>query len=628
MIWVADLEADGLLVSATRVWCGVFKNIKTGELRKFRPNEIDEMLSFMDTCEVLVFHNGTDYDFPLLKKLYNYEYGGKKVDTLLMSRLQQPERKAPFGSNKPHSIEAWGIRFGHHKPEHEDWTQFSEEMLHRCTEDVHITHKVLKYLIDEGKGHDWKRAHILTRDMFEVLQLQEEYGWLFDQEYADKCISLLTHWISRIDRILLPVLPMRLNILEQKVKGEYKYVAKPFLKDGSYAKTVVDYAGRCDWDLSTRYVSGPYSRICYNLVDLGSNDQTKEYLLGMGWVPEVWNYSKKTGERTSPKLSQTDEFIGVSGFTGKLMAKRVVLRHRRSQMQGWIDRVRPDGRVAQRITGICTTGRLKHSGIVNVPGSDKLFGKPMRKVFSCREGYKIVGVDSAGCQNRMLAARVGDPNFTEILINGDKEKGTSIHQINQKAILKYAGFEPPYKISKNLNYAFMFGATDPKLASTANVPVSLGPKIREGLLSVSPGFKDLVDSLTKEWRSTARVARNRWGKTEYRDGYVVGLDGRPILIREEHKILVFVLQCDEAILMQTAVVLLHRWLQDRGWIYGEDYGFCAHAHDEFQAEVKDDRVQEYKELAELSITQAGIDLGIQCPHEGEADVGLNWLETH
>ena len=111
-------------------------------MNKFGPNEVPQMMDFMDTCDVCVMHNGVGYDWPLLRKLYGYEYQGKKIDTLLMSRLQQPERSRPIGCNAgPHSIEAWGMRLGRSKPEHEDWSRFSKEMLHRCTEDVEIQHQ-------------------------------------------------------------------------------------------------------------------------------------------------------------------------------------------------------------------------------------------------------------------------------------------------------------------------------------------------------------------------------------------------------------------------------------------------------------------------------------------------------
>ncbi len=95
-VCVGDLEANGFLRIANKVWCGVFKNIKTGELHKFRPHQIKEMLDFLDTVDVLIMHNGIGYDWPLLERLYGYKYKGKKVDTLIMSRLLNPKRLVPL----------------------------------------------------------------------------------------------------------------------------------------------------------------------------------------------------------------------------------------------------------------------------------------------------------------------------------------------------------------------------------------------------------------------------------------------------------------------------------------------------------------------------------------------------
>ena len=177
---VADLEADGLLDTATIVWCGVFKDRDTKEVFKFRPHQIEAMLKFMDTCSELQMHNGIGYDFPLLRKLYGYEYKGKKIDTLVLSRLLNPKRTLPFNCpNKrigPHSVEAWGYRVGRGKPEHEDWSKFSEDMLHRCSEDVEIQFMIYDELMKETSKGDWSVAIPLTMKLFELLQRQEEYG--------------------------------------------------------------------------------------------------------------------------------------------------------------------------------------------------------------------------------------------------------------------------------------------------------------------------------------------------------------------------------------------------------------------------------------------------------------------
>ena len=150
-----DVEANGFLHQATKVHCGVVKELD-GEVTKFRPNQIEDFLKHLETFDVLIAHNGIGYDFPLLRKLYNWEYKGKIVDTLIMSRLLNPKRMVPFNCpNKkagPNSIESWGWRVGRGKPEHNDWENYSEEMLHRCAEDTEILELTYKALLEEAKG--------------------------------------------------------------------------------------------------------------------------------------------------------------------------------------------------------------------------------------------------------------------------------------------------------------------------------------------------------------------------------------------------------------------------------------------------------------------------------------------
>lgn len=571
-------------------------------------------------------HNGVEYDIPLLKKVLGYEYKGKIVDTLIMSRLQRPHRAMPFGCTAgPHSVEAWGLRFGIPKPEHEDWSQFSPEMLHRCEQDVEIQWRILVSLLEEGKGQEWKQAHKTTFKLFDILRQQEEYGWLVDQEYMGTCVSTLTRWMDRIDGAVQNYLPL-LCEKPSKIKGEYAYYKNPFTKTGKVQAYVQRYLYQFDDDYDLSTVRGPFSKVGFRRVDLNSNKETKDFLLSQGWQPEAWNTNDK-GERTSPKLNHNESFNGINGTLGRLIARRVQCRHRRSQIEGWFKAVRSDGRIGQRISGIASTGRLTHNRIVNVPGDEAFFGKQMRKCFVCKDGFKIVGVDSAGCQNRMLAARVGDPDFTEALVNGRKEDRTSIHFLNQAAITKVAGFTPSYKVCKNLNYAFLFGASDRKLATTANVSESTGPLIREALYSVAPGLQEVVERLQAEWRSTAKRRAGKYGVEHY-NGYVRGLDGRPVYIETEHRLLVYMLQSDEALLMQYALIFLYDWLSEKGWVHGREYGFVANVHDEIQAEVREDLAQEYADLACKAIVYAGEYLNIQCPHQGDSDIGNNWYETH
>ena len=627
-MYVFDIEANDLLETATKFWCGVFKNVNTGRVYKFTSPMLDQMVQWLEIEQPhLIGHNIIDYDFPLLKKLTGYEHKGQITDTLLISKLHKPNRfPHPRCPNKkaPHSLENWGYRVGRGKPEHNEWSRFSRAMLHRCTEDVEITLLVHYALQEEAKGYNWESAYKLTHKLFTILQKQEEFGFLIDKDLLSKSIRMLSRWQDKINKALEPHLPFICTPEELKVKGEYKWVTKPFLKNGKLNTNVNKWLKVNG--LKNPNIRGPFSRIVFRKVSLDKSVELKDLLLKMGWIPREWNVDD-SGKETSPKLSHKDNFEGVKGRVGSLMCKYVICKHRKSQLQGFIKRLREDDRLPGVVTGLATTGRAKHGVIANIPGKQSFFGKQMRKIFTCRPGYVIVGTDAAGCQNRMLAARVGDPFFTKTLIEGKKEDKTSIHFVNQRAFAD-RGYHIEYEMCKNLNYGTLFGASNAKLGRMIGGSPDDGQQIREAILGVAPGFEELVKDLTNEWRSNAKMKIDKWGKPVYKDGWIKGLDGRPIFIESEHTILVYMLQSDEAIMMSAAYCFLYKWATATIGEHGKDWGFLIWNHDEYQAEVKEELAEEFVKLAEKAIVKAGEFYNIACPQAGEAKIGRTWYETH
>lgn len=143
---VFDLEGNGLREDITTVWCASFFDIDMK--RKFSiTSEEDryqsQIYEVLKKSTLLIGHNIIDYDFPVLEELYGIKYTGEIFDTLVVSRLLNPDREGG------HSLDAWGRRVGRSKPEHEDWSQFSEEMLHRNQEDVEINYLVYLELLKE-----------------------------------------------------------------------------------------------------------------------------------------------------------------------------------------------------------------------------------------------------------------------------------------------------------------------------------------------------------------------------------------------------------------------------------------------------------------------------------------------
>lgn len=622
---VFDIEANGLLDTVTAVHCAVFENLDTGEVKKFTPETIHELKAYVESFDVLIGHNIISYDLPVMQMIQDINFKGKIVDTLVMSRLLEPKRRLPINAvNRkagPHSLYAWGVRLGVDKPEHEDWENYSPEMLHRCTEDVRINVRLYHELLREAKGKSWKKAFQLSFKLFENLHKQEQYGWKVDREHMLRSIHMLDNWIRRIDEVLIPRLPLVLEINESKVKGEYNYIKKPFLKTGRPAKSTVDFYREVGVPDDADLVCGVFSRVSFRRLDLDSRDETVQFLLELGWEPLEWN-TNDAGDRTSPKLSKDDPFEGIEGKLGKLIAKRVQCRHRKSSIEGLMKLIRPDGSIPSVINNLTDTARATHRNIVNIPKVGSFFGKQMRQIFVAREGMVLVGTDSDSCQLRMLGARMGSDAYIKALTTGDKTKGTDLHSLTKKI-----GELESRDIAKNVIYCLLFGGGDTKLGKTARMP-GRGTELRAKLYQGFDGLEELVERLKREWKATAKKRWSvKWNKMEYYDGYITGLDGRPIKVPYEHQLLVYLLQSDEAIMMSAAYNLANKRLSAK-YEYGVDFGFVAWYHDEYTVECKPQIAEDVKKICEQAIVDAGKFFKIICPHVGDGKIGNSWFAIH
>jgi DNA polymerase I-like protein with 3'-5' exonuclease and polymerase domains len=409
---------------------------------------------------------------------------------------------------------------------------------------------------------------------------------------------------------------------EIKKAGEYNYVKKPFLKSGEYSEAVSSWCARSGISTDDRPVGGCFSRISFRPTDLNSNQETKDFLLGEGWEPLEWN-TNDAGERTSPQLSKDDPFEGINGKIGKLVAKRVQCRQRRSIIEGLRKLIRPDGRIGSAVNTLAVTARATHRNIVNIPKATSFYGKQMRRIFTSKDGFVLVGTDSDGCQLRMLAGRMNNPTYTAALVTGDKKKGTDNHSLTAKI-----GELESRDIAKNVMYCLLFGGGDGKLAKTAKKPVGSGANLRDRLYRGLEGLGELVEMLTKEWRKTARQRYNpKFNRMEYFDGFITGLDGRPIKVPFEHQLLVYLLQSDEAIMMTKAYNKMCADLNNK-YVHGVDYGVVCWYHDEYTVECREEIAEDVKKICEGAIPWAGEFYKISCPHLGQGAIGKNWYSIH
>lgn len=670
---IVDIEADGLYQEATMIHCAVFKCDDTNRVWRLRKKE--SIIKMLEKCTFLIMHNGIGYDIPLIKKLWGYEYKGKVLDTVLMSReifknipvptqMKEDYKEHSKKLTGPHSLAAWGYRLGRGKVEHEDWSVFTDAMMHRCVEDVEITHMLYKHIVDNWKLDVFPaRSAWLLMDFMKCIDRQEKHGWKLDIDRCERSITQLSKWVRWIDNVMYQHLPILPTIKEDRVDlhggslfidGYSEGFQNPFTKTGKLAVRLQNWIDKegIDWTRDT--IGGAFCRVTFRKVSLNSDKETKEWLLNIGWQPEEYNHSKtevdKDGnpKRTSPKLNADDAFIGVDGKVGRLVCKRVQCRHRQSNIQGWLDRVRPDGRIESRISGFADTYRVRHANVANVPNVNSFYGNNMRKCFICEDDKILVSADAAACQDRMIISRARDAGikdavFEDMVLNGDKAKGTDSHSRARDEInilFREMGIEDINRSSaKNFSYAYKFGGGAKKLGFMAGEKneakaIKIGKAIKTAFDTVFQAQIKLGEHIKKEWIKGARMktVKYNWNgreqeKQEFYNGKVKGLDGRKILIRTEKDILVYTVQSDEALTMQYATVLANQKL-DSKYKEGVQWKQVGFFHDEFTFEVDPEIAEDAKTMLEDSIAEAGAYFKLNLPQIGEGEIGNSWQSIH
>ena len=107
-------------------------------------------------------------------------------------------------------------------------------------------------------------------------------------------------------------------------------------------------------------------------------------------------------------------------------------------------------------------------------------------------------------------------------------------------------------------------------------------------------------------------------------GYLKGIDGRKLYVRNAHAALNTLLQGAGAIVMKQALVDLSKKLK----LNLLKVKFVANIHDEWQIEVEEAKSEYIGMMAVESIVNAGKHFNLRCPLDGEYKIGGNWSETH
>ena len=609
MKYVFDIETNGFFPD--KIWCLVLQDTQTGEVLSYSdydddlPN-VSEGLDVLSNAKVIAGHNIIGFDLPIMKNLLGWvpAEGTRVWDTFLMSQLCKYQR------GHLHGLKGWGGFFEYPKGDHEDWTCYSKEMLTYCIRDVELNTKV----------YDWvsKESSILMKNnpkFLDALKLEHDFamvnteitqkGWVFDM---DKAKDLYDHIIERMEEIEDEINPQLGKVAVMRGNKEVDKIIK---KDGSYLKKVVDWFQlEQDCKLSNGPVKGPYTRIELVDVDIGQMAEVKKFLMDKGWKPDDWTIKKIDGKwiRQSPKL--TDTSLKPLGRIGKLVSDYYMLRNRLATVEGWIEEVKDperfnDGRLHGSMFTIGTPSfRCRHRTIVNIPGVHAPYGKELRSLLTCEEGYKVIGADSAGNQFRGLCHYIGDESFTNEVINGD------VHQRNADVL----GISRPG--AKTFIYAYLFGAGHAKLgeAISGKKSAKIGKEADEKFKATLPGLKVLKDSLEQEFRHTEMSTGQ---------GFIMGADGRRVMVGSEHQTLNYLLQTLEGITCKAALVYASQKIKEAGL---DAYPVLFY-HDETVFVAKESDAEAVKDICVEAFREAPKAAGVMCM-DGDGEIGDSYADVH
>lgn len=598
MSLIFDIETDGLLNTTQKLHCIAIYDTERDTLKSYSNNTLRDGLLALSEANELIGHNIVKFDLPALQKIYP-EFDTKQeckiFDTLLVSKLVYPDigelddrniRKGKFPKNLRgrYSLKAWGYRLGELKGEYCEqdgaWKQWSQEMEEYCKQDVLVTKKLYellktKYLSENSLEIEHKFAKIIGQ--------QEQRGVCFDKEKAVELAVNLVEEKAELERKLKLAFPN--EIREETFIPKVNNRNKGYIKGQPFIKRY-----EIEFNPSSRQM------LAKGLIKKYGWKPTKESPTGLPVIDE-----EVIESLTYPEAPLLQRYFLVTKTLGQLAdGKNAWLKlEKNGVIYGGVDTI-------GAVTGRCTHNS---PNLAQVPSGHSAFGKECRGLFKARKGYKLIGCDASGLELRCLAHYMNDGEYTHEILNGD------IHTKNQLA----AGL-PTRDNAKTFIYGFLYGAGDAKIGSITGKGAKEGKKIKTKFLEALPNLRRLSEGVKSKIRTR---------------GFLKGLDGRKLKVREQYKGLNVLLQSAGAIAMKKALCILYDdcvakgWINDR-WCLSNDnlVYFVLNIHDEYQAEVKPELVDEYKVMAVNAIRKAGEYFGFRCPLDGEAKEGLNWYETH
>ncbi len=645
-VLIGDLESDGFKDVVSKIHCMWTATEDGSVYTGFSPSNIDELKEHLEGAEALVFHNGIDYDYPVIRKFYPDIKFPELIDTLVLSRLVYPNlydidqplvkkymtsrgvAGLPPKLQGSHSLKAWGYRLGLHKGEYGEgegdvWATFNDSMYQYCKQDVAVTVKLYAVLKKKFEALGLTQLPFKMEHKAQTLMtILNEQGFKFDAEKGAQLAAKLSHRRFELAELLIEKYGSwwaSAGVTKPKKTITYKDKTRASITEGA-----------------------PYTKLKLVQFNPASRDHIAKKLQEHGWTP---NEFTETGK---PKIND-DILDSLDIPEAAYLIEYLTVQKRLSQLaegkNAWLLLVTEKGFIHHSVNpnGAVTT-RSTHSrpNLAQVPAVKSLYGAECRELFTVPDGWVMFGSDASGLELRCLGHYLeefdGGAYISEVL-DGD------VHTANMKA----AGLMTRDE-AKRFIYTFLYGGGDELIGQL------IGYTEKEKARWIKKGMgKPVVAQLRKRGiQPTAKmichILKGREVKKQFlkglpalsklidkckeaakTKGFVEGVDGRRIYTRSQRAALNSLLQSAGALICKLWLIRTFELAEEAGLkhSYDGDFVLCAHVHDEMQVACRTPEVAEqFKKFSAQAMNYAHDIFDFKCRLDVDCKVGKNWKETH
>jgi len=330
-----------------------------------------------------------------------------------------------------------------------------------CKQDVKVTLTLIKRIAGKGLPEE---AIELEHEVQRIIYRQEQYGFLFDKEKAERLYATL---LKR----------------QKELNGKLQEFFPPWYVGSAPSHP----SGMIRARVCRR--SGVHQGQVHRVQPCFQSPHSRQAGAMYGWKPTEFT------DDGSPKLDE--EILKTSSTRGPHLAEYFLISSGSGSCRGqesWINNLGADGRIHGSVNTIgAVTRRMTHShpNMAQVPRVGTSYGSDCRGLFTTPAGKLLVGADASGLELRCLAhymAAYDQGSYVSELLKGD------IHTTNQKA----AGL-PDRNSAKTFIYAFLYGAGDFKIEPSLERELRRAKRLRTGSLKAFLHWLHLRTWL-KQWR--------------------------------------------------------------------------------------------------------------------------------